>query len=90
MDVAGWLRELGLERYEEAFRDRVTLTDEAMAVERLGEPVAVVKGSETNRKLTTPDDLAWAEIDDLHHLERARERVYPELLGRDPLPPGRA
>jgi len=47
--------------YEEAFRDRVTLTDEAMAVERLGEPVAVVPGSETNRKLTTPEDLAWAE-----------------------------
>jgi 2-C-methyl-D-erythritol 4-phosphate cytidylyltransferase len=47
--------------YEEAFRERVTLTDEAMAVERLGEPVAVVPGSETNRKLTTPDDLAWAE-----------------------------
>ena len=30
--------------------------------------------------------LVWAEIDDLHHLERARERVYPELVRRDPLP----
>lgn len=30
-------------------------------------------------------DLAWAEIDDLHHLERARERVYPELSRRDAL-----
>ena len=47
--------------YEAAFRDRVTLTDEAMAVERLGETVAAVPGSETNRKLTTPVDLAWAE-----------------------------
>jgi len=47
--------------YEEAFRDRVTVTDEAMAVERLGEPVGVVAGSESNRKLTTPLDLAWAE-----------------------------
>lgn len=47
--------------YEAAFRDRVTLTDEAMAVERLGETVAAVPGSETNRKLTTPEDLAWAE-----------------------------
>ncbi len=47
--------------YEEAFRDRVTLSDEATAVERLGEPVAVVPGAESNRKLTTPDDLAWAE-----------------------------
>jgi len=47
--------------YEQAFRDRVTVTDEAMAVERLGEPVAVVPGSPRNRKLTTPEDLAWAE-----------------------------
>jgi 2-C-methyl-D-erythritol 4-phosphate cytidylyltransferase len=47
--------------YEEAFRDRVTVTDEAMAVERLGEPVGVVAGSESNRKLTTPTDLLWAE-----------------------------
>lgn len=47
--------------YEDAFRHGVTLTDEAMAVERLGAPVAVVPGSETNRKLTTPEDLAWAE-----------------------------
>ena len=46
--------------YEAAFRDRVTLTDEAMAVERLGEPVAAVAGSPRNRKLTTPEDLAWA------------------------------
>ncbi len=47
--------------YEAAFRDGVTLTDEAMAVERLGAPVQVVAGSERNRKLTTPSDLAWAE-----------------------------
>jgi choline kinase len=31
-------------------------------------------------------DLVWAEIDDLHHLERARARVYPELQRRDALP----
>jgi len=47
--------------YKNAFRDGVTLTDEAMAVERLGEPVAAVPGSPRNRKLTTPEDLAWAE-----------------------------
>jgi 2-C-methyl-D-erythritol 4-phosphate cytidylyltransferase len=47
--------------YEAAFRDRVTVTDEAMAVERLGEPVAAVPGSPRNRKITTPEDLAWAE-----------------------------
>lgn len=47
--------------YEAAFRDRVTVTDEAMAIERIGEPVAAVAGEAANRKLTTPDDLAWAE-----------------------------
>jgi choline kinase len=28
-------------------------------------------------------DLAWAEIDDATHLERARNSVYPEILKRD-------
>ena len=50
-----------VEAYEAAFRDRVTLTDEAMAVERLGAPVRAVPGSPRNRKITTPEDLAWAE-----------------------------
>lgn len=47
--------------YEEAFRDRVTVTDEAAALERIGTPVAAVPGSARNRKITTPEDLAWAE-----------------------------
>jgi 2-C-methyl-D-erythritol 4-phosphate cytidylyltransferase len=50
-----------VEAYEAAFRDRVTLTDEAMAVERLGKPVRAVPGSPLNRKITTAEDLAWAE-----------------------------
>jgi 2-C-methyl-D-erythritol 4-phosphate cytidylyltransferase len=36
-------------------------TDDAALVERLGLPVAIVEGDATNRKITTPDDLAWAE-----------------------------
>ena len=47
--------------YESAFRGRVTVTDEAMAVELIGAPVAAVPGEALNRKLTTPDDLVWAE-----------------------------
>lgn len=47
--------------YEQAFREQLTVTDEAMAVERMGEPVAAVAGSPLNRKITTPEDLAWAE-----------------------------
>ena len=48
--------------YEEAFRGGLTVTDEAMAVERLGEPIEVVPGSSRNRKITLPEDLAWAEL----------------------------
>jgi 2-C-methyl-D-erythritol 4-phosphate cytidylyltransferase len=57
----GFRLDLLVRAYEAAFRDRVTVTDEAMAVERLGAPVAAVPGSPRNRKLTTPEDLAWAE-----------------------------
>jgi len=57
----GFRFRLLVEAYEAAFRDRVTVTDEAMAVERLGTPVRAVPGSPRNRKITTPDDLAWAE-----------------------------
>ena len=57
----GFRYALLVEAYEAAFRDRVTLTDEAMAVERLGGTVRAVPGSARNRKITTPEDLAWAE-----------------------------
>jgi 2-C-methyl-D-erythritol 4-phosphate cytidylyltransferase len=57
----GFRLELLARAYEAAFRDGVTVTDEAMAVERLGVPVVVVPGSPRNRKLTTPEDLSWAE-----------------------------
>jgi 2-C-methyl-D-erythritol 4-phosphate cytidylyltransferase len=50
-----------VEAYEAARRDGVNVTDEAMAVERLGMPVRAVPGSPRNRKITTPEDLAWAE-----------------------------
>jgi 2-C-methyl-D-erythritol 4-phosphate cytidylyltransferase len=39
----------------------LTVTDEAMALERLGATVRAVPGSARNRKITTSDDLAWAE-----------------------------
>ena len=49
------------EAVDAARRSGLEITDESMAVERLGHPVAAVPGSKRNRKLTTPDDLAWAE-----------------------------
>ena len=57
----GFLMALLREAYDAADRDGVVVTDEAMAVERLGRPVRAVAGSARNRKLTTADDLAWAE-----------------------------
>jgi 2-C-methyl-D-erythritol 4-phosphate cytidylyltransferase len=57
--------------YEDAFRHQITVTDEASAVERLGLPVAIVPGEATNRKLTTPDDLVWAEAFATAHREPA-------------------
>jgi 2-C-methyl-D-erythritol 4-phosphate cytidylyltransferase len=49
------------EAYDAAERDGALLTDEASAVERIGRPVRAIPGSARNRKITTPDDLAWAE-----------------------------
>jgi len=57
----GFRLDLLVRAYEQAFRDRVTVTDEAMAVERLGAPVRAVPGSPRNLKITTPEDLQWAE-----------------------------
>jgi 2-C-methyl-D-erythritol 4-phosphate cytidylyltransferase / 2-C-methyl-D-erythritol 2,4-cyclodiphosphate synthase len=57
----GFRRDVLGRAYEAAFREGLEVTDEAMAVERLGEPVEVVEGSARNRKVTAPDDLAWAE-----------------------------
>jgi 2-C-methyl-D-erythritol 4-phosphate cytidylyltransferase len=43
--------------HERARQDGVQATDDAMLVERLGQPVRVVRGSEDNVKITTPEDL---------------------------------
>src|SRR5688572_15377005 len=46
------------EAFERAKRDEYYGTDESSLVERMGNPVAVVRGSERNIKITRPDDLA--------------------------------
>ena len=56
----GFERELLLRAYHAAGTDAVA-TDDAALVERLGHAVCVVPGEADNRKLTTPEDLAWAE-----------------------------
>jgi len=52
-------RELLLEAY--ARREGFAATDDAQLVERLGKPVVVVPGSPVNIKITTREDLRFAE-----------------------------
>jgi 2-C-methyl-D-erythritol 4-phosphate cytidylyltransferase len=47
-----------LNAYRDAFGD---VTDDAMLLERLGQPVKVYQGSYENIKITTPEDLDLAE-----------------------------
>jgi 2-C-methyl-D-erythritol 4-phosphate cytidylyltransferase len=39
-----------------------TFTDDASVVERLGEEINLTEGSYENIKITTPEDLLWAEV----------------------------
>jgi 2-C-methyl-D-erythritol 4-phosphate cytidylyltransferase len=50
-----------LEAYEKAERDHFLGTDDASLVERLHHPVVMVEGDYDNIKLTTPEDLYFAE-----------------------------
>lgn len=52
-----WLREA----FARAAAEGIVATDDAALVERCGRPVHVVRGEPVNRKLTTQDDLEWAE-----------------------------
>ena len=45
--------------YEQPFS--TAFTDDASVVETLGQRISLVEGERTNIKLTTPDDLSWAE-----------------------------
>jgi len=49
------------EAYERADQDGFIGTDDASLVERLGKPVAMVEGDYDNIKLTTPEDIFFAE-----------------------------
>ncbi|MBW7454852.1 2-C-methyl-D-erythritol 4-phosphate cytidylyltransferase, partial [Paenibacillus sepulcri] len=63
-------RSLLLEAHERAAADGFVGTDDAMVVERLGVPVTVAEGDYTNIKITTPDDLPWAEFLLAAHLNK--------------------
>jgi 2-C-methyl-D-erythritol 4-phosphate cytidylyltransferase len=55
-------RDLLCEAHDKARRDGFVGTDDAVLVERLGEPVAVVPGIARNLKITTPHDLGIARL----------------------------
>jgi 2-C-methyl-D-erythritol 4-phosphate cytidylyltransferase len=56
-------RRLQLTRALEAARGSgAAVTDEAMAMERLGHRPLLVEGADDNLKITTPADLAWFEF----------------------------
>jgi 2-C-methyl-D-erythritol 4-phosphate cytidylyltransferase len=55
-------RELIIYAHEAAERDGIDLTDDAMAVERCGNPVFVVPGERMNFKITLPEDVWLAEL----------------------------
>ena len=54
-------RDLIVQAHDAAEGTGTTATDDAVLVERLGHPVALVPGSRTNIKITGPEDLAMAE-----------------------------
>ena len=53
--------ELILRAHEAAAKTGHTVTDDAMLVEDIGQPVRIIHGSRNNIKITTPEDLAMAE-----------------------------
>ncbi len=58
----GFKRELLFQAYEKAFEDGFLGTDDSVLVERLGVLVKLVSGSYDNIKITTPEDLDFANF----------------------------
>jgi 2-C-methyl-D-erythritol 4-phosphate cytidylyltransferase len=55
-------KELIVAAHQQAERDGVEVTDDAMVVERFGMPVYVLEGERTNLKITLPEDIWLAEM----------------------------
>ena len=55
-------RELIDRAYAQAAAKKLRLTDDAAAVEQLGQPIALLENPHPNPKLTTPADLAYLEF----------------------------
>jgi len=51
-----------MKAYQEAQQNDILGTDDAYLVERIGHPITLIMGDYTNIKITTPEDLALAEV----------------------------
>lgn len=51
-----------LQSYEAGQNEKRTATDDTSLAEAIGLPVYLVEGSYTNIKITTPEDLLWADL----------------------------
>ncbi len=74
----GFRRPLIEQAHAEAEKDGWVGTDDASLLERLGQPVHLVMGSRHNIKLTTPEDLAMAEV----FLRGSAPAVSPLRIGQ--------
>ena len=54
-------KDIILSAYTQAREQGWSATDDASFVERLGIPIAVIRGETTNVKVTVPEDLEWAD-----------------------------
>ena len=57
----GFLKKDILSAHEAAARDKASVTDDCMLLERMGRPVKIVSGSGDNIKLTVKSDLDAAD-----------------------------
>ncbi len=55
-------REILMKAYEHAERKNIVATDDSLLVEQIGISPIIIEGSYENIKITTPDDLALAEL----------------------------
>lgn len=55
-------RDLIVRAYDRVAKKKLSITDDAQAVEQLGHPIALLENSTPNPKLTTPADLAYLEF----------------------------
>lgn len=67
-----FIAELLVKSYTEGQIEKRAATDDTSLAEMAGLPVYLVEGSYTNIKITTPDDLLWAEL-----LTNHRKPVLP-------------